>query len=162
MKSLFKPSSPAGVGGPTVVVVFIILCLTLFSVLSLAVASGQQNLTRRSLESIQRYYAADGQAQSARAWLAQISRDAAAQADPLSRVEAQVAAREDMTASRNEDGLQVIAVYPAQGRLELKTVFLVEADGGVRLVKSILTGSTQTGEAPLPSIWQPTTAAAQP
>ena len=152
MRKLFKPSSPVGVGGPTVVTVFIILCMTLFAVLSLSVASGQQSLTRRSLESIQRYYAADAQVQSAAAWLAQ---EAASAPDPLEAIAAAVKGRADMTSTSAEEGLYVTASYPAQGRLQRSAVFLIRANGSLSLIDSALGGSENTGEMPLPPIWQP-------
>ncbi|MBC8571366.1 hypothetical protein [Zongyangia hominis] len=50
-------------GGSSILMVFVILCLTTFAVLSLVSSSADWNLTRRTAQSVTDYYAADGQAE---------------------------------------------------------------------------------------------------
>ncbi len=56
-------SGGVNIGGMTVLVIFTLLCLTIFSVLSLASAQADHRLSQKSLEQTAQYYAADGKAE---------------------------------------------------------------------------------------------------
>ena len=58
-----KTSSSAGVGASSIMLIIVVLCLTLFGVLSYVTARNDAALSARTLESVQRYYEADAEAQ---------------------------------------------------------------------------------------------------
>lgn len=55
--------SPPAVGGTSLLVIFAVLCLTVFSMLSLSTALAEKRMAEASLESVTAYYEADLQAQ---------------------------------------------------------------------------------------------------
>lgn len=55
-------SSGVSVGGATMVMLFSVLCLTIFSVLALVTANNEWKLAQKSADAISAYYAADSQA----------------------------------------------------------------------------------------------------
>lgn len=60
-----KPPSNAGVGASSIMLIIVVLCLTLFGVLSYVTARNDMALTERTQQSAQRYYEADAAAQRA-------------------------------------------------------------------------------------------------
>ncbi len=52
----------ANIGTSSLILIFIILCLTIFGLLSLSSAGSDWNLARKNAQSIKGYYEADGQA----------------------------------------------------------------------------------------------------
>ena len=55
--------SPPAVGGISLLVVFAVLCLTVFALLSLSTVRADQRLGEASAKAVKAYYAADSQAQ---------------------------------------------------------------------------------------------------
>ncbi len=51
--------SPPAVGGSSLLVIFAILCLTVFAILSLSTVQAEQRLADASIEAVSEYYAAD-------------------------------------------------------------------------------------------------------
>ena len=64
--------SPPAVGGVSLLVVFAVLCLTVFALLSLATVQADARLADASVQAVSDYYAADCAAQAV---LAQLRRD---------------------------------------------------------------------------------------
>lgn len=58
-----SPASGVSIGGLTVLVIFTVLCLTIFSVISLSSAQTDLRLSDRNIEQTVRYYEADGKAE---------------------------------------------------------------------------------------------------
>lgn len=52
-----------GLGGPSILMIFVVLCLTTLSTLSLVTANGDWALTQKTTEAVTNYYAADGEAE---------------------------------------------------------------------------------------------------
>lgn len=68
-----------GIGGPSIIMIFVVLCLTTLSALSLMTANADRELTNKVAASVQYFYAADNKAEDALA-----DADAALQAgEPL-------------------------------------------------------------------------------
>ena len=61
--------SPPPVGGASLLVVFAVLCLTVFALLSLSTVRANERLSEASAQAVADYYAADCQAQAVLAWL---------------------------------------------------------------------------------------------
>lgn len=61
--------SPPAVGGTSLLVVFAVLCLTVFALLSLSTVRADVRLADASARAVTNYYAADCQAQAVLAWL---------------------------------------------------------------------------------------------
>lgn len=61
--------SPPAVGGTSLLVVFAVLCLTVFALLSLTTVQADVRLADASARSVEAYYAADCQAQAVLAYL---------------------------------------------------------------------------------------------
>lgn len=58
-----EPISPPSIGGTSLLVIFAVLCLTVFSLLSLSTVLAEKRMADASLESVIAYYEADLQAQ---------------------------------------------------------------------------------------------------
>lgn len=52
-----------GVGAASILMIFVILCVTVFGILSFSSARSDWKLTQKNAESVQKYYAADSKAQ---------------------------------------------------------------------------------------------------
>ena len=63
MKKNHRMSIPA-VGGSSLLVIFAVLCLTVFALLSLSTAVAEKRIADASAQAVQDYYAADLQAQA--------------------------------------------------------------------------------------------------
>ncbi len=59
-----KELSPPAVGGASLLVVFAVLCMTVFALLSLSTVRANRRLTQAYVQSVKDYYAADCEAQS--------------------------------------------------------------------------------------------------
>ena len=64
-----KGSAPFGAGMSSLMMVFVVLCLTVFGVLAYMTARADNRLTQRSAQMVQAYYAADAKAEEALARL---------------------------------------------------------------------------------------------
>lgn len=64
-----KESAPFGAGMSSLLMVFVVLCLTVFGVLAYMTARADSRLTQRSAQMVQAYYAADAEAEEALARL---------------------------------------------------------------------------------------------
>ncbi len=60
-----RPPSNAGVGASSILLIIVVLCLTLFGVLSYVTARNDMALTGRTQQSVQDFYTADAAAQRA-------------------------------------------------------------------------------------------------
>ena len=67
MKKGQKMNLPA-VGGSSLLVIFAVLCMTVFAVLSLSTVLAEQRLSETAAESVAAYYRADLQADHRSAW----------------------------------------------------------------------------------------------
>ena len=61
--------SPPALGGASLLVIFAVLALTIFALLSLSTVRADGRLSDAANQSVQDYYAADGKAQAVLAWL---------------------------------------------------------------------------------------------
>ena len=61
--------SPPALGGASLLVIFAVLALTIFALLSLSTVQADRRLSEASNEAVQEYYAADCTAQAVLAWL---------------------------------------------------------------------------------------------
>lgn len=52
-----------GIGGPSIIMIFVILCLTTLSALSLMTANADWKLTKKAAAAVQRFYTADNLAE---------------------------------------------------------------------------------------------------
>ena len=66
-----RTDAPAAVGGSSLLVIFIVLCLTVFALLSLSSVQADGRLSTASAESVHAYYAADCEAEQILAQLRQ-------------------------------------------------------------------------------------------
>lgn len=66
-----RTDTPAAVGGISLLVIFIVLCLTVFALLSLSSAQADGRLSTASAEAVRAYYAADCEAEEILAQLRQ-------------------------------------------------------------------------------------------
>lgn len=69
MNSDKKRSSPLMVGASSLLVIFAVLCLTVFALLSVSTVQAHQRLSEKSASSIEEYYAADSAAEEILAML---------------------------------------------------------------------------------------------
>lgn len=154
MKEQFQHSAPAGIGGITIAMVFVVLCLTLFSLLSLSTARAQWALTQRSLDAVERYYSADSQAQHQLALLHQRLQALPAGDQYLEQAAEALSDLEGLSLEQTSAGLAILASYPAQGELTLDMELLLTAQGRLTLTRYALSDTAQGGlQEPL-NVWQ--------
>lgn len=58
-----KLKMSVGIGGPSIIMIFVVLCLTTLGALSLMTANAEWKLTNKSAEAATDYYAADNEAE---------------------------------------------------------------------------------------------------
>lgn len=58
-----KLKMSVGIGGPSIIMIFVILCLTTLGVLSLMTANADWKLTKKTAEAVTDYYTADNEAE---------------------------------------------------------------------------------------------------
>ena len=58
-----KREAPPAVGGSSLLVIFAVLCLTVFALLSLSTVQADRRLAEASAEAVQKYYEADAKAE---------------------------------------------------------------------------------------------------
>ena len=77
-QKLRAPSSRSGMGagGISILAVFVVLCITVFAVLSLLSARADHRLSQRSAQTVEEYYAADAACQQTLAGLVQLTQGA--------------------------------------------------------------------------------------
>lgn len=66
-----KQSTPPAVGGSSLLVIFAVLCLTVFAVLGLSTVQADKRMAQAAKEAIQNYYMADAKAEQILAMLRQ-------------------------------------------------------------------------------------------
>lgn len=78
-QKFWAPSSRSGMGagGISILAVFVVLCITVFAVLSLLSARADHKLSLRSAQTVERYYAADAACQQTLANLVRLTEGAA-------------------------------------------------------------------------------------
>lgn len=64
MRDNHLPVTPPAVGGSSLLVIFAVLCLTVFAMLALSTVQADGRLAEAAEESVSAYYAADAQAES--------------------------------------------------------------------------------------------------
>ena len=57
---------PAAVGGSSLLVIFAVLCLTVFALLTLSTAAADSRLSQDAADAVEAYYQADSQAEAGR------------------------------------------------------------------------------------------------
>ena len=58
-----KLKMSVGIGGPSIIMIFVILCLTTLSALSLMTANADWKLTKKTAQAVMNYYSADNEAE---------------------------------------------------------------------------------------------------
>jgi len=58
-----KLKMSVGIGGPSIIMIFVVLCLTTLGALSLMTAAADFKLTKKTAEAVAGYYAADSEAE---------------------------------------------------------------------------------------------------
>lgn len=58
-----KLKMSVGIGGPSIIMIFVVLCLTTLGALSLMTAAADFKLTKKTAEAVAEYYAADSKAE---------------------------------------------------------------------------------------------------
>lgn len=140
-------------GAPSLVMIFVVLCLVCFASLSMVSANADMRLAVRSGENLAAWYAADAEAQSKLRTLDGMLRDAAA-AEYSPGAEAALAA-EGFTLETDENGQRTVTFYTPCGEYTaIKTV--VEAtDGGgtgdILMNATVVTEELEYTE--IPDIW---------
>lgn len=127
------------VGMVTIVVVFTVLCLTIFAVLALSTADGERRLAEKYAASVTEYYAADLAASETAAQFVGLSpASASALADTLG-----------FTAETRADGVEISYLTPVNEGQALYAALRVTAAGTTRVCWQLVeTGTWQpeTGE----------------
>lgn len=58
-----KLKMSVGIGGPSIIMIFVVLCLTTLGALSLMTANAEWKLTKKAAEAVTDYYSADNKAE---------------------------------------------------------------------------------------------------
>jgi Tfp pilus assembly protein PilX len=129
-----KPRPGIGLGITTLVTIFMVLLLTIFSVLTLATAEYDSRLSRQAIDASGEYYAADD---AACQWLADVS--TLLESTPPERWAAAISSTnaDSITSPRTEDSGQLLVSrsFPINQRLELKVGLSISADGNITIIE---------------------------
>ena len=116
MKS--KESSPFGTGISSLLMIFVVLCLTVFGVLAYMTARADDRLTQRSAQMVQTYYEADARAEEALARLDAALLDALPEEEALSSSGFTLCADEDVPTGELEIPMNSSRVYRLRVEIE--------------------------------------------
>lgn len=140
-------------GAPSLVMIFVVLCLVCFASLSMVSANADMRLAKRTGENTAAWYKADGEAQKKLQKLEGMLEDAAAAGFTDDAVQALAA--EGFTLEKDENGSETVTFYTACGEYTaIKTVVAVTDDG--RLSEILMNGTVVTKEleyTEIPDIW---------
>ena len=125
-----KGSAPFGAGMSSLLMVFVVLCLTVFGVLAYMTARADNRLTQRSAQMVQAYYAADAKAEEA-----------------LARLDAALLEMPEQDALESAGFAVVSAEQPLTGELE------VEITGGDYRVTARQTEDNIVWEDEILDVW---------
>lgn len=148
-----KTQMGLGVGASSILLIFVLLCLTTFATLSLVSAQADARLSGKTAESVSAYYEADARAEEL---LAEI--DGALQSVPVGEGYLQacvglLAALDGVDVSQDEDGLSVSYQVAAGENQQLQVTLEVPASGGYRLTGWKMVNTTQWQEEETMSLW---------
>lgn len=110
-----------GIGGASLLLIFAVLCLTVFSLLTLSAAMRERTLTEKRRAAVEAYYAADSAAAEVAAALLEGKRTGA------------VPSAVDGTAIEDEGGGVYAYLSPIDGRRAI-SVRLMLSDGGIDIL----------------------------
>lgn len=114
----------SGIGGSLILIIFIVLTITVFSVLTLVSAENELGTTERSVKASEDYYAAE--------------KEAALRCGELEKMVAGLTEMQDISAALSLAGVDVSVVEE-----ELTTSFTVEIDD-IRLLETVLKAENGT------------------
>lgn len=101
-----RKTAGVNIGGASIIMVFSVLCLTIFAVLTLVSANAESNLANKSVTSVKNYYEAEAQANNT---LSEIYKIVDEQSD-LQGIKANVLKLSN-TVSASDDGGKLIISY---------------------------------------------------
>lgn len=129
-------TSGLGVGYVSVMIIFAVICLTIFAVLSFSAASSSDGFNERSGEYLKQYYAADSAAKSKLAELDGIARSAAETGFFEDEFEYAVSERvEGVSLKRTADGFSAVWTEKINDRQELSVEVSFTSAGGCEITK---------------------------
>ena len=138
------------VGAPSIIIVFVILCLTCFAALSLASANAEMRLAARMGENNANWYAADAAAQRRLAYLQTLLDGGILDGD----LPADALAAEQYVYCETEEGAYVTLYTRLTQYTALETVVRIEEDGaGFALVSNTTVVTKELPYTELPFIW---------
>lgn len=121
-----------GIGSLSVITLFIVLCLTIFSTLVLLSAHQDDQLTDKTIKSIQSFYKADGLANEKLMAIHQLS------ANTLEELQGALEQIEGITVQVNEQGAVMISYHESVSEQQILDVQLkasIDADGMIAYEK---------------------------
>lgn len=120
----------AHIGSASIVMIFAVLCLTIFAVLSFETAAYEQRLAHKAADAAKAYYAADGIAEER---YLEICTLLAAETDKAEVYQALLA--EQVLAVQTAEGVRLEYTVPIDGTQELQVELFAAPDGTVQIVR---------------------------
>lgn len=115
----------AHIGSASIVMIFAVLCLTIFAVLSFETAAYEQRLAHKAADAAQAYYAADGIAEER---YLEICTLLATETDKAEAYKA-------LLAEQTAEGVRLEYTVPIDGTQELQVELFAAPDGTVQIVR---------------------------
>lgn len=129
-------TSGLGVGYVSVMIIFAVICLTIFAVLSFSAASSSDGFNKRSGDYLQQYYTADSAAKSRLAVLDGIAKDAAETGFFEDEFETAVYEQTEGVALRRiMNGFSAVWTEKINDRQELSVEVDFTSDGGCEITR---------------------------
>ena len=124
-----------GVGYVSVMLIFAVICLTVFAVLSFSAANANDGFNVRSGEYLKEYYAADSAAKSQLAELDGIAKTAAESGFFEEEFETAAGALDGITLKRIMNGYSAVWTEKINDRQELSVEVSFTSDGGCEITR---------------------------
>ncbi|RGB69688.1 hypothetical protein DW086_00675 [Harryflintia acetispora] len=142
-----------GVGASSILLIFVLLCLTTFATLSLVSAQADARLSEKTAETVSAYYEADARAEELLAQIGEALKSVPPGEGYLQTCAGLLAAIDGVDVLQDDDGLAVSYQVAAGENQQLQVSLTIPATGGYRLTgwKTVNTAQWQEGE-PM-SLW---------
>lgn len=148
-----KTQMGLGVGASSILLIFVLLCLTTFATLSLVSAQADARLSEKSAETVRAYYEADARAEELLAEIDETLRSVPAGEDYLPACAGLLSGLDGVSASQDGEGLTVSYSVAAGENQQLRVTLTVPPSGGYRLTGWKTVNTTEWREEEPMSLW---------
>lgn len=154
MKNRVKKGLNPSVGASSILMIFMVLCLTTFGILSFSTARADLNLTKKNAAAVLSYYDADAKAQELLQQISGAARGAKTTAEAKALL-AELAKTADLALSQDDEALTVGYLIPVGSAQALEVEAELTPGAPLRVTKHKLVTTAQwNGDDRHLDVWQ--------